>query len=272
MGKLVQDLPQGADSACSGQWGSRNGVPWAWRKGVPPLAPFQGPMQGCCQPQHPGKVQPHRAQLCSVQGPRTLVISPWRSLLPLGRVSTTPSLAPAGPGFLSPHSLFPSSPLPLCNSCQTHHTPQLCCPAEASGGAGDLGTHLPFLLTAPAAFPPLIVLGGPAGWGGPHRPPHTPVLPQVLKGHDDHVITCLQFCGNRIVSGSDDNTLKVWSAVTGEVSVALSLAPQGSGAGTTSLCWAQVRPHPHSWGQFGPFMTRTWSCAAPLCCFRGGEL
>lgn len=41
---------------------------------------------------------------------------------------------------------------------------------------------------------------------------------QVLKGHDDHVITCLQFCGNRIVSGSDDNTLKVWSAITGEVS------------------------------------------------------
>jgi hypothetical protein len=31
----------------------------------------------------------------------------------------------------------------------------------------------------------------------------------VLKGHDDHVITCLQFSGNRIVSGSDDNTLKV---------------------------------------------------------------
>ncbi|KAM6226049.1 LOW QUALITY PROTEIN: uncharacterized protein LJ264_015962 [Porphyrio hochstetteri] len=40
--------------------------------------------------------------------------------------------------------------------------------------------------------------------------------PKVLKGHDDHVITCLQFCGTRIVSGSDDNTLKVWSAVTGE--------------------------------------------------------
>lgn len=39
--------------------------------------------------------------------------------------------------------------------------------------------------------------------------------PKVLKGHDDHVITCLQFCGNRIVSGSDDNTLKVWSAVSG---------------------------------------------------------
>ena len=34
-------------------------------------------------------------------------------------------------------------------------------------------------------------------------------LQQVLKGHDDHVITCLQFSGTRIVSGSDDNTLKV---------------------------------------------------------------
>uniref|UniRef100_A0A8C5GL95 F-box/WD repeat-containing protein 7-like n=1 Tax=Gouania willdenowi TaxID=441366 RepID=A0A8C5GL95_GOUWI len=40
--------------------------------------------------------------------------------------------------------------------------------------------------------------------------------PMVLKGHDDHVITCLQFSGNLIVSGSDDNTLKVWSAVTGK--------------------------------------------------------
>ncbi|KAJ1525042.1 hypothetical protein ONE63_009888 [Megalurothrips usitatus] len=39
--------------------------------------------------------------------------------------------------------------------------------------------------------------------------------PKELKGHDDHVITCLQFSGNRIVSGSDDNTLKVWSLTTG---------------------------------------------------------
>lgn len=38
----------------------------------------------------------------------------------------------------------------------------------------------------------------------------TPIRPaRVLKGHDDHVITCLQFSDNRIVSGSDDNTLKV---------------------------------------------------------------
>ena len=43
------------------------------------------------------------------------------------------------------------------------------------------------------------------------------MLSQVLKGHDDHVITCLEFSGNRIVSGSDDNTLKVWSAITGKV-------------------------------------------------------
>ncbi|KAL0970585.1 hypothetical protein UPYG_G00244050 [Umbra pygmaea] len=40
--------------------------------------------------------------------------------------------------------------------------------------------------------------------------------PKVLKGHDDHVITCLQFCGDLIVSGSDDNTLKVWSALSGK--------------------------------------------------------
>lgn len=40
---------------------------------------------------------------------------------------------------------------------------------------------------------------------------------KILKGHDDHVITCLQFCGNKIVSGSDDNTLKVWSVTTGKV-------------------------------------------------------
>jgi len=35
------------------------------------------------------------------------------------------------------------------------------------------------------------------------------VNPRELIGHDDHVVTCLQFDGNRIVSGSDDNTLKV---------------------------------------------------------------
>ena len=49
----------------------------------------------------------------------------------------------------------------------------------------------------------------------------------MLKGHDDHVITCLEFCGNKIVSGSDDNTLKVWSAVNGKVgSLSLSFFHQ----------------------------------------------
>lgn len=47
--------------------------------------------------------------------------------------------------------------------------------------------------------------------------------PRVLKGHDDHVITCLQFNYNTIVSGSDDNTLKVWNATSGKVSSCASL-------------------------------------------------
>ncbi|VDK51074.1 unnamed protein product [Anisakis simplex] len=34
----------------------------------------------------------------------------------------------------------------------------------------------------------------------------------ILKGHEEHVITCLQIHGDLIVTGSDDNTLKVWSA------------------------------------------------------------
>ena len=43
--------------------------------------------------------------------------------------------------------------------------------------------------------------------------------PKVLKGHDDHVITCLQFSNNRIVSGSDDNTLKVSTALKKAITV-----------------------------------------------------
>ncbi|KPI92003.1 PREDICTED: F-box/WD repeat-containing protein 7-like [Papilio xuthus] len=40
--------------------------------------------------------------------------------------------------------------------------------------------------------------------------------PIIMRGHDDHVITCLQFQGNRILSGSDDTTLKLWSANSGK--------------------------------------------------------
>lgn len=64
---------------------------------------------------------------------------------------------------------------------------------------------------------------------------------QVLKGHDDHVITCLQFSGDLIVSGSDDNTLKVWSAITGKVG-------RNSRDGRIDYgndCFLLLRPHDH---------------------------
>ena len=41
--------------------------------------------------------------------------------------------------------------------------------------------------------------------------------PLYLKGHDDHVITCLKCTDERIVSGSDDNTIKIWCARTGKL-------------------------------------------------------
>lgn len=41
--------------------------------------------------------------------------------------------------------------------------------------------------------------------------------PFILRSHDDHVITCLKFDGYRVVSGSDDCTLKVWCALTSKL-------------------------------------------------------
>ncbi len=64
--------------------------------------------------------------------------------------------------------------------------------------------------------------------------------PRVLKGHDDHVITCLQFDDERIVSGSDDNTLKVGSKFE---------------KGTVCAC---------SWQNFGPFF-QVWSAVTGKC-------
>ena len=51
------------------------------------------------------------------------------------------------------------------------------------------------------------------------------IKPKELIGHDDHVVTCLQFDGNKIVSGSDDNTLKVslWeNCLKGDLSLSLA--------------------------------------------------
>jgi WD40 repeat protein len=54
-------------------------------------------------------------------------------------------------------------------------------------------------------------------WNWRHVDLQVPPRLKILKGHDDHVVTCLKFSGNRIVSGSDDTTLKIWSAVSGRV-------------------------------------------------------
>ncbi|KAK6015621.1 WD domain, G-beta repeat protein [Ostertagia ostertagi] len=39
----------------------------------------------------------------------------------------------------------------------------------------------------------------------------------VLRGHEEHVITCLQIQGDMLVTGSDDNTLRVWSIEQGKL-------------------------------------------------------
>ena len=41
--------------------------------------------------------------------------------------------------------------------------------------------------------------------------------PMILRGHDEHVITCLKFDSFRIVSGSNDCTLRVWCCQTGQL-------------------------------------------------------
>lgn len=43
-----------------------------------------------------------------------------------------------------------------------------------------------------------------------------------LRGHDEHVITCLKLRGERIITGSDDCTLRVWSVATGRCTQVLN--------------------------------------------------
>ena len=70
--------------------------------------------------------------------------------------------------------------------------------------------------------------------------------PKVLKGHDDHVITCLQFSGNRIVSGSDDNTLKVSLATSSLRLSLLTAAAAGLERDDWEMSEDAGRPHGRS--------------------------
>lgn len=40
-----------------------------------------------------------------------------------------------------------------------------------------------------------------------------------LRGHDEHVITCMQTVGDITVTGSDDHTLRVWQCSTAQVKI-----------------------------------------------------
>lgn len=121
----------------------------------------------------------------------------------------------------------PAPPYPMPGLCARLLQAWICPSPVASQGLHEIQPV--GCLPQPPCSPMLPVVAGakpPApglSWAAPldswPRVMHLRPNLQVLKGHDDHVITCLQFCGNRIVSGSDDNTLKVWSAVTGEVSL-----------------------------------------------------
>ena len=45
---------------------------------------------------------------------------------------------------------------------------------------------------------------------------------QLVNAHTGFLITCLLFTdNNRIISGSDDGSLRVWSVETGDVSITL---------------------------------------------------
>ena len=58
----------------------------------------------------------------------------------------------------------------------------------------------------------------------------------VLRGHEDHVITCMQIHDDLLVTGSDDNTLKVWCIDKGEVKYTLSGHTGGVWTSQISQC------------------------------------
>ncbi|EGT42641.1 hypothetical protein CAEBREN_13734 [Caenorhabditis brenneri] len=58
----------------------------------------------------------------------------------------------------------------------------------------------------------------------------------VFRGHEDHVITCMQIHGDLLVTGSDDNTLKVWSIDKGVVRYTLQGHTGGVWTSQISQC------------------------------------
>jgi WD40 repeat protein len=63
------------------------------------------------------------------------------------------------------------------------------------------------------------------------------VLPEgenAIEAHPHHKVTCLQFDNNKMVTGSSDGTMKVWSASTGELLHVLDV-----GGSTTGVIWVR---------------------------------
>ncbi|CAO4376103.1 unnamed protein product [Caenorhabditis nigoni] len=58
----------------------------------------------------------------------------------------------------------------------------------------------------------------------------------ILRGHEEHVITCMQIHNDLLVTGSDDNTLKVWSIDDGEVKHTLNGHSGGVWTSQISQC------------------------------------
>lgn len=102
-----------------------------------------------------------------------------------------------------------ASTLPYFNNTISRHT-LLSCTALKSLVKTPLNTYLEKFNPYKRAY--LIDYNVTRNWCARPLP-----KPFVLRSHDEHVITCLKFDGFRVVSGSDDCTLKVWCALTGKL-------------------------------------------------------